>query len=80
MKIKLTGIKTAFELENFEISFGKKEIKKIIKEGRKRGHMDEDWELIRENEALKKRLNDAHSQMGDLRKQLDAMRKDTMRK
>ena len=59
MKIKLSGIKTSFELENFEISFGKKEIRKIIKEGRKRGCTDEDWDLIHENERLKKELEDA---------------------
>ena len=74
MKIKLSGIKTSFELENFELSFGKKEIKKIIKKGKKRPR--EEQALCEEIAELRKRLNDAHSQMGDLRVQLDAARKD----
>lgn len=79
MKIKISGIKTCFEMENFEFSLGKKEIKQITKRG-KRNRDDVDWDLRKENEELKKRLNDAHSQMGDLRVQLEAARRDAMRK
>jgi len=78
MKIKLSGIKTTFELENFEFSIGKKEMKRLTKHGRK--HNPEERDLRAENEELKKRLNDAHSQLGDLRKQLDAARMDAMRR
>ena len=76
MKIKISGIESSFKMDAFEFSFGKKEMKQLAKRGRK----VEDWDLIRENEALKKQLNDAHSQMGDMRKQIEAMRMDAMRK
>ena len=79
MKIKISGIKTAFELENFEFTFGKKELKQITKRNRK-NRADEDYELRKENEELRKRLNDAHSQLGDMRKQLEAARMDAMRR
>ena len=78
MKIKLSGIKTTFEMENFEFSIGKKEMRHLSKKGRK--HWDEEHDLRAENEALKKRLNDAHSQIGDMRKQLDAARLDAARR
>ena len=76
MKIKFKGIESTFKLDEFEFSFGKKELKQITKRGKK----VEDWDLIRENEALKKQLNDAHSRMGDMRKQLEAARMDAMRR
>lgn len=79
MKIKLSGIKTTFELENFEFSLGKKELSKLAKKNR-RGHTDEELDLRKENEMLKKQLNDAHSQMGDMRKQLEAARMDAGRR
>lgn len=79
MKIKISGIDYSFKMENFEFSFGKKELKQITKRG-KRNLDDGDWELRKENEMLKKQLNDAHSQMGDMRKQLEAARMDAMRR
>lgn len=75
MKIRIAGVKTAFEMESFEFSLGKKELKKLAKRGR-----TEEPDLRKENDELKKRLNDAHSQLGDLRKQIEAMRMDAMRK
>jgi uncharacterized protein YlxW (UPF0749 family) len=79
MKIKLSGIKTTFEMENFELSIGKKEVKRLTKHGRK-NRTDEELNLRKENDELRKRLNDAHSQLGDMRKQLEAARMDAMRK
>lgn len=79
MKIKLSGVETTFKMDAFEFSLGKKEMKRLTKHGRK-NRTEEDWDLRKENEELKKRLNDAHSQMGDLRVQLEAARRDAMRK
>jgi hypothetical protein len=79
MKIKFKGIESTFKMDEFEFSFGKKELKQITKHG-KRGRTDDELQLIKENEELRKRLNDAHSQLGDLRKQLEAARMDAMRK
>ena len=76
MKIKFKGIESTFKMDEFEFSFGKKELKQLAK----RGRTDEELNLRKENEALKKQLNDAHSQMGDMRKQIEAMRMDAMRK
>lgn len=76
MKIKISGVETTFKMDAFEFSLGKKEMKRIAKRNRDDG----DWELRKENEMLKKQLNDAHSQMGDMRKQIEAMRMDAARR
>ena len=73
MKIRVAGIESSFKMDEFEFSFGKKELKRLTKHGRK-NRTDE--ELRKENEELRKLLNDTRSQMGDLRVQLDAARRD----
>jgi len=66
-------------MDAFEFSFGKKELRKLAKKNR-RGHTDEELDLRKENEELRKLLNDTKSQMGDLKCQLDAARKDAARR
>lgn len=79
MKIKFKGIESTFKMDEFEFSFGKKELKQITKRGKK-NRADEELNLRKENDELRKRLNDANSQLGDMRKQLEAARMDAMRK